>query len=83
MALTLAVIEVLHDLGALFQEVVVHILAIADVMPLHDRHDLLGLDEHARVTGSEGVRDMRVPSDSGIDRLGHEKGWYLRAIRLE
>src|SRR5439155_17294643 len=75
--------QVLHHLGPPGKEVVMHILAVADVVALHDRHDLLGLDEHFGVTGRERVGDVRIPGDAGIDRLALQQRRNLRAIGLE
>src|SRR6267142_3534548 len=41
--------QVLHHLGPLGEEIVMHVLAVADVVALHDRHDPFGLDEHPGV----------------------------------
>src|SRR5439155_124548 len=73
----------LARLGQRGKEVVMHILAVADVVALHDRHDLLGLDEHFGVTGRERVGDVRIPGDAGIDRLALQQRRNLRAIGLE
>src|SRR5438270_5126011 len=58
--------QVLHDLGPPGEEIVMHVLAVADVVALHDRHDSLGLDEHPGMSGRKRVGHVRVPGDARI-----------------
>src|SRR5229473_7400923 len=75
--------QVLHHLGPPRKEVVMHVLTVADVVALHDRHDCLRLDAHPRMSGSERVGHVRVPGDAGIHRLVLQQRRDLRAVGLE
>ena len=55
--------DVLDQLGVRVDEVVAPVEAVADVVPLLDRHDVLRADQDARLAALQGPGDVGIPGD--------------------